>query len=113
MISMVFRTRRSPSSSRRGRRVRALENSVQTGGPVVPRLNVGADGGPSRGVRVKTRYLPPKGLEGAAHRLGAAEQLQQTHFPSVMTKATGRQRRPPARRPRRFVGAATFFMCYV
>ena len=28
MISMVFRTRRSPSSSRRGR---ALENSVQTG----------------------------------------------------------------------------------
>ena len=31
MISMVFRTRRSPSSSRRGRRVRALENSVQTG----------------------------------------------------------------------------------
>ena len=31
MISMVFRARRSPSSSRRGRRVRALENSVQTG----------------------------------------------------------------------------------
>ena len=31
MISMVFRTRQSPSSSRRGRRVRALENSVQTG----------------------------------------------------------------------------------
>ena len=27
MISMVFRTRRSPSSSRRGRRVRALEKT--------------------------------------------------------------------------------------
>ena len=78
-------------------------------GPVVPRLNVGADGGPSRGVRVKTRYLPPKGLEGTAHRLGAAEQLQQTHFRVAMTKATGRQRRPPARRPPRFVRATAFF----
>ena len=82
-------------------------------GPVIPLLNIGADGGSSRRVRVKTRYLPAKGLEGTTHRLGAAEQLQQMHFPSVMTKATGRQRRPPARRPRRFVRVATFFMCYV
>ena len=29
MISMVFRTRRSPSSSRRGRRVRALAKQVE------------------------------------------------------------------------------------
>ena len=83
-------------------------------GPVAPRLNVGADGGPSRGVRVKTRYLPAKGLEGTAHRLGAAEQLQQTHFRVAMTKATGRQRRPPARRPPRvpFVRATAFFMLH-
>ena len=81
-------------------------------GPVVPLPNVGADAGPSRRVRVKTRYLPPKGLEGTAHRLGAAEQLQQTHFRVAMTKATGRQRRPPARRPPRFVRATAFFMLH-
>ena len=82
-------------------------------GPVVPLPNVGADAGPSRRVRVKTRYLPAKGLEGTAHRLGAAEQLQQTHFRVAMTKATGRQRRPPARRPRRFVRATAFFMLHI
>ena len=32
-------------------------------GPVIPLLNIGADGGSSRRVRVKTRYLPAKGLE--------------------------------------------------
>ena len=81
-------------------------------GPVIPLLNIGADAGPSRRVRVKTRYLPAKGLEGTAHRLGAAEQLQQTHFRVAMTKATGRQRRPPARRPCRFVRATAFFMLH-
>ena len=66
MTSMVFRTRRSPSSTRRGRRVRALEKLRADGGgpdqievpgrvgPVVPLPNVGADAGPSRRVRVKT-----------------------------------------------------------
>ena len=66
-------------------------------GPVIPLLNIGADGGSSRRVRVKTRYLPAKGLEGTTHRLRAGEQFQKSHgFPRATTKATSRERRPPA-----------------
>ena len=80
MIWMVFRTRQSPSSRPSGssgqgpRELRADgggPDEVEVPGrvgPVVPLPNVGADAGPSRRVRVKTRYLPAKGLEGTAHR---------------------------------------------
>ena len=47
MISMVFRTRRSPSSSPRGRRVRALENSVQTGEAQIKSKCPGRSGSPT------------------------------------------------------------------
>ena len=58
-------------------------------GSVIPFQNVLADGGLALRVGVKTRNLPPKGLEGAADALRAGEQLQQSHvFPRVTTKAT-------------------------
>ena len=56
---------------------------------VIPLQDVFADGGVALRVRIKTRNLPAKGLEGSADALRAGEQLQQSHaFPRATTKAT-------------------------
>ena len=109
MISMVFRNQAialgqpsgSPGQGSRefradGRGPDEVEVPGRVG-PVIPLLNIGADGGSSRRVCVKTRCLPAKGLEGTTHRLRAGEQFQKSHgFPRATTKATSRERRPPA-----------------
>ena len=106
MICRVRCTRRSPSSSRRGRRVKTLLYSVQTGEAQImskwprelrerlPRADVGADGRVGFGVDVKRGDFPPQFREGSAHRASPREQLQQSahRFPC----RAGR----PATRPR-------------
>ena len=58
-------------------------------GSVVPLEDVAAQAWLTLQVRVETRNLPAKGLEGAADALRAGEQLQQSHvFPRATTKAT-------------------------
>ena len=58
-------------------------------GSIVPLEDVAAQAWLTLRVRVETRNLPSKGLEGSADALRAGEQLQQSHvFPRATTKAT-------------------------